>query len=203
MFFCDTSLPDAADPYGLAGWQTNSYAFIENPEDPLQQTNFGQPAESGYTLPDAAVNWTASEYTHWNGLTLWGNGALVTQRNDPSAEWGYLVVGVSLRPTATDGLYVPQYNTLVNVTATDNEGLVTNRIADQLFTAPESQIFWGSYTLATEPSSDYVCISRATICPGFHSTQHADFEMLDSFTSSARTAAVFTSLALIGNQPRT
>lgn len=155
MFFADTSLPDASDPYGLVpgGWVTNSYAFIENPEDPLQQTNFGTSLGDGYTIPDIAVNWTAAEYENWNTEMLWGS-AIATQQNDPTATWGYLVFQYGLRPTSSDDAYVWEYNTLVNVTATESGGLVTNRIVDQLFTAPE--ILWGVFSVAAEPSTDYL-----------------------------------------------
>lgn len=152
MFFCDTSLPLPDNK--IAGWQTNSYAFIENPKDPLQQTNFGKPAGDGYTIPDAAVNWTAAESAHWQSLTLWGNGALVTKQNDPNATSGYLVSSVSSRDP--DGTYPGLYNTLVKVTATKSGGLVSDRVVDELFKAPG--ISWGGYTLAADPSNDYVCI---------------------------------------------
>lgn len=156
MFFADTSLPDASDAGSLVpgGWATNSYAFIENPEDPLQQTNFGTSLGNGYTIPDTAVNWTAVEYENWHAEMLWGS-AMATQRNDPAATWGYLIFQFGLRPTSSLDLYVWQYSTLVNVTATESGGLVTNRIIDQFFTAPE--LLWGGFSLATEPSTDYVC----------------------------------------------
>ena len=149
MFFADTSLPDPSDPATVipGGWAVNSYTFIENPEDPLQQTNFGQNLGNGYTIPDQAVAWAAGEN---QGNCLWG-GAMATQQNDPTATWGYLIFEYYLRAG-----YVAQYNTLVNVTATESDGLVTNRIVDQLFTAPD--LSWGSFSLAAEPSSDYVCI---------------------------------------------
>lgn len=98
MFFADTSLPDASESDGLVpgGWATNSYTFIENPEDPLQQTNFGQSLGDGYTIPDTAVNWTAVEYENWNAEMLWGS-AMATQRNDPTATWGYLSIWLETR----------------------------------------------------------------------------------------------------------
>ena len=148
MFFCDTSLPLPDNK--IAGWQTNSYAFIENPKDPLKQTNFGKPAADGYTTPDAAVNWTVAEYPHWQSLTLWGNGALVTKQNDPNATSGYLVSSVSSR--GSDDTYTGLYNTLVKVTATKSGGLVSERVVDELFKEPG--ISWGSYTLAADPSND-------------------------------------------------
>lgn len=154
MFFCDTSLPLPGNE--IAGWQTNSYAFIEDPKEPLKQTNFAEPAGDGYKIPDAAVNWTAAELPLSHGLTLWSNGALVTQRNDPNATSGYLVSTVSSRQSALD--YTGLYNTLVKVTATKSGGLVSERVVDELFSLKAPGIWWGSYTLAADPSNDYVCI---------------------------------------------
>lgn len=152
MFFADTSLPDRSNPDGLVpgGWSTNSYTFIENPKNPLQQTNFGKSLGDGYTIPDIAVNFTASEDA---GQALWG-GAMATLQNDPAATWGYLIFQYQLRPSGGVDTFPILYNTLVNVTATESGGLVTDRIVDQLFTS--SEIYWGSFSLAAEPSTDYV-----------------------------------------------
>ncbi len=166
MFFADTSLPDPSNPAALVpgGWATNSYTFIENPENPLQQTNFGNNLGDGYTIPDMAVNWTAAEYANpegvqiWGGEMLWGS-AMATQRNDPAATWGYLVFQFGTRPTTSNPLYVWEYNTLINVKATTSGGLVTDRIVDQFFTVSESEMLWGTFSLAGEPSTDYVCTS--------------------------------------------
>ena len=174
MFFCDTSLPDPSDPGNIVpgGWATNSYTFIENPEDPLQQTNFGTSLGDGYTIPDMAVNWTAVEHENWGKEMLWG-ASMATLHNDPAATWGYLIFQEGLRPTCETCPYVWQYNTLLNVTATLDGGLVTDRIVDPLFTSPE--LFWGSFALAGEPSTDYVSISRPHLA---HIT--ARIEMLTS-----------------------
>ena len=159
MFFADTSLPDPSNPAALVpgGWATNSYTFIENPQNPLQQTNFGHDLGGGYTIPDMAVNWTAAEYANWGAEMLWG-GPMATQRNDPTATSGYLMFQFGTRPTSSNDLYVWEYNTLVSVTATTSGGLVTDRIVDQLFTVSESEMMWGSFSLAGEPTTDYVCI---------------------------------------------
>lgn len=160
MFFADTAVSEPSNPSQLVpgGWATNSYTFIEDPENPLQQTNFGQSLGDGYTIPDMAVNWTAAEDVNWGAEMLWG-GSMATQRNDPAAAWGYLVFQYGLRPTCKTCSYTWEYNTLVNVTATKSGGLVTTRIVPELF--PASDLLWGSFALAGEPSTDYVSTSGA------------------------------------------
>ena len=167
MFFADTSVTEPSNPNQLVpgGWATNSYTFIEDPENPLQQTNFGQSLGDGFTIPDMAVNWTAAEYVNWGAEMLWGS-SMATQRNDPAAAWGYLIFQYGVRPTCqpcSDTCqscnYIWEYNTLVNVTATKSGGLVTTRIVPELF--PSSDLLWGSFALAGEPSTDYVSTSRA------------------------------------------